>query len=114
MPSVNFGRFGWAFCLYVFGVPFITPVMAFSAAFLGSQSLMKIMSNLNSCMILVNIPFVAIMSFIKGDDPIYFLLLLFMVLVKMALSATSAKVRQYLSNPRYSKNKDKLRKILKR
>lgn len=114
MPSVNFARFGWAFCLYPLGVPFIAPVIAFSAAFFGSQSLMKIMSNLNSYMILVNIPLVALVSSLKKDDPIYFLLLCFMVLVKMGLSATSAKVRQYLSNPRYSKNKEKLRKILKR
>lgn len=44
----------------------------------------------------------------------YLLLLALMVLVKMGLSATSAKVRMYLNNPRYAKNQDKLKKILKR
>lgn len=72
------------------------------------------MSNLNSFEILVNIPLVALVSWLQGDDPVYFLLLCLMILVKMALSATSAKVRQYLSNPRYSKNAEKLKKILKR
>ena len=37
-----------------------------------------------------------------------------MIWVKVALSAVSAKVCQNLINPRYSKNQEKLKKILKR
>ena len=103
-PAENFSRFGWAFCLLVLGVPYISPAMAFTAAFFGSPELMKVMSNFNSFEILINIPLVAFVSACQDDDPVYYLLLMFMVLVKMGLSATSAKVRQYLTNPRYSKN----------
>lgn len=113
-PSANFTRFGWAFCFFVLGVPYISPAMAFTAAFFGSPELMKVMSNFNSYEILINIPLVAFISAIQGEDPVYYLLLQFMILVKMGLSATSAKVRQYLTNPRYSKNSEKLKKILKR
>lgn len=114
MPAVNFTRFGWVFAFFVFGVPYAAPGLAFTAAFLGNSTMMKAMSNLNSYEILVNIPLVTLVSAAQGDDPVYFLLLCLMVLIKMALSATSAKVRQYLYNPRYSKNAEKLKKILKR
>lgn len=114
MPASNFGRFGWAFFFFIFGVPYISPAVAFAAALLGSPRLMKTMSNMNAYEIMVNIPLVALVGFLQDDDPVYLLLLSFMVLAKMALSATSAKVRQYLTNPRYTKNADKLKKILKR
>lgn len=35
-----------------------------------------------------------------------------MVFIKIALSATSSKIRQYLMNPRFASNNIKLRKIL--
>lgn len=114
MPASNFVRFGWAFFFCIFGVPYISPLVAFAAAFLGSPKLMKTMSNMNAYEIMVNIPLVALVGYLQDDDPVYLLLLSFMILVKMALSATSAKVRQYLTNPRYTKNADKLKKILKR
>ena len=93
MPSVNFTRFGWAFCFFVFGVPYAAPVLAITAAFFGNATMMMTMSNLNAFEILINIPLVAMISLMQGDDPVYFLLLCLMILVKMALSATSAKVR---------------------
>jgi hypothetical protein len=93
MPGSNFIRFGWAFFFFIFGVPYISPVVAFAAAFLGSPRLMKTMSNMNAYEIMVNIPLVAFVGYLQDDDPVYLLLLSFMMLVKMALSATSAKVR---------------------
>jgi len=114
MPGSNFTGFGWVFFFFIFGVPYISPMVAFAAAFLGNPNLMKTMSNMNAYMITVNIPLVALAGYLYEDDPVYLLLLSFMMLVKMGLSATSAKVRQYLTNPRYAKNAEKLKKILRR
>ena len=69
---------------------------------------------MNSLMIYINIPFVVLGMWWFGDDPVYFLLLAFFVLIKIAISASSAKIRQYLGNPRYQKNAVKLKKILAR
>lgn len=113
-PASNFTRFGWAFFFCILGVPYFSPLLAFAAAYFGSPKLMKTMSDMNAYEIAVNIPLVALVAHLQDDDPVYLLLLSFMILVKMALSATSAKVRQYLSNPRYTKNAAKLKKILKR
>ena len=41
----------------------------------------------------------------------FFLELAAMVLIKMALSATSSKIRQYLMNPRFTSNNSKLAKL---
>ena len=69
---------------------------------------------MNSFQIIFNIPLVAVGMWFAKDDPVYFMLLCFMILIKMGLSAMGAKVRQYLANPRYSKNAEKLKKIMSR
>ena len=62
---------------------------------------MKTMSNMNSLMIIINIPLVVLGMWFARDDPVYYLLLALFVIIKMAISASSAKIRQYLANPRY-------------
>lgn len=59
-------------------------------------------------------PATILLSIAFGEDVVYYLLLCFMVFVKVALSAVSAKVRMYLVNPRYQRNQEKLKKILQR
>jgi hypothetical protein len=67
---------------------------------------------MNSMMICFNIPLTVAFMWIHNDDPIYYLLLATIVFVKVCLSGASAKVRMYLINPRYSRNQEKLSKIL--
>ena len=114
IPITNFTHFGFLFFFFVFGTPYASPILALIASFTGKQHLMRIMSNMNSLMILINIPLVILGMWFVGDDPVYFLLIAFFVIIKMAISASSAKIRQYLTNPRYCKNAEKLKKILKR
>lgn len=46
------------------------------------------------------------------EDPMYYVVLVFMVFIKVLVNIMSAKVRQYTMNPRYAQNKLKLEKIL--
>lgn len=59
---------------------------------------------MNALMIQFNIPVTVVFSLFAGEDYVYYLVLAFMVFVKVALSALSAKVRMYLINPRYQRN----------
>lgn len=113
-PIENFASFGWAFVFMFAGVPYLAPLFAIFAAITGRQTLMKTMGNLNSMAIIFNIPLTMLLSIINRDDAVYLLLLTLMICAKIALSALGAKVRMFLINPRYSKNKVKLLKILSR
>lgn len=114
MPAKNFYEFGWAFFFLWPLIPYLSPLIAFVGAFTGSNKLLKVAGSMNSMMIQFNIPATIIMSIASGEDVIYYLLLTFMVFIKVLLSAVSAKVRMYLVNPRYQRNQDKLQKILQR
>lgn len=102
VPVSNFYSFGWVFMFIIFGVPYFSPLLAFVAALNGSPQLLQTVGNMNSLMICVNIPLTLVVSYIKNDDPVYFLQLLMMVAVKVFVSQSSAKVRMFLINPRYS------------
>lgn len=41
LPMSNFTSFGWAFFFVWFGIPYLSPLIAFIAAFVGSDSLLK-------------------------------------------------------------------------
>lgn len=97
-----------------FAIPYFSAYFAIIAAILGSDTALKATNNMNSMMIMFNIPITAFLSMWNQDDPVYLLLLSLMVCCKIALSALGAKVRMYLVNPRYSKNKLHLLKILSR
>lgn len=112
LPSTNFGRFGWCFFFMYPLVPYLSPIFSILGAMKGSPFLLKQVGNINSLCIMVNIPVTAIFAFLSDDDPYWFLLLLVMIWCKVLLSAVSAKVCQNLANPRYSKNQEKLEKIL--
>jgi hypothetical protein len=114
IPVTNFYHFGWLFFFVFFGIPYFSPMIAVLASLSGSDQLLKTTGNMNSMMICFNIPLTIAFMFLHDDDPIYYLLLASMVFVKVCLSAVSAKVRMYLINPRYSKNQEKLSKILSR
>mmetsp|Transcript_41110 Transcript_41110/g.62472 ORF Transcript_41110/g.62472 Transcript_41110/m.62472 type:complete len:177 (+) Transcript_41110:4219-4749(+) len=114
IPMQNFWEFGWIFSFVFFGVPYIAPVLALFSSMLGSESLMKHVGNLNAIAICFNIPLVLGLSLWKEDDPIYAVTLFAMIFVKVIMSMLSAKVRMFMINPRYSSNKEKLKKILSR
>lgn len=101
MPSTNFDTFGWPFLILWPGIPFLSPLIAFIGAFLGSNDWLKMAGSMNSMMIQFNVPATVLMSMIYKDDVIYYLILALIVFIKVALSAVSAKVRMYLVNPRY-------------
>lgn len=113
-PLENFQMFGWAFMLTFLAIPYLSAYFAIIAAILGSDTALKATNNMNSMMIMFNIPITGFLSMWNQDDPVYLLLLALMVCCKIALSALGAKVRMFLVNPRYSKNKAKLLKILSR
>lgn len=112
IPATNFQRFGWAFVVWVTGAPYIAPILGFCAAFQGDVRMMQVASKFHSYTIVFNIPLSAVISYFARDDPVFFLELAAMVLIKMALSATSSKIRQYLLNPRFASNNIKLMKIM--
>jgi hypothetical protein len=93
LPYFNFLKFGWLFFFFVILVPYSGPSIAFIASLKGSPYLMKVSGHMNSLSIIFNIPLVAILSFFYKEDVIYFVLLAFMIIIKMLLSASSAKIR---------------------
>ena len=113
-PSKNFHNFGWVFFFLMFGVPYLSPLFAYLGAIFGSQQLFVLTGNMNSSMILCNIPLTAFFLVWQHDDVIYLLILTLMLLVKSALSFVTSKIRMYMSNPRFASNNQKLVKILSR
>jgi len=94
IPVTNFYKFGWAFCFVYFGIPFIAPFMAFYGALRGSVPALKALGNVNSCIILYNIPLTIFLTWINHDHdtPYNILVLVFMVAIKIGMSGVSAKV----------------------
>jgi len=110
----NFGKFGWSFFFVYWMVPYYSPLLAFISAISASERALKIMGHMNSICITVNIPVVIIVSLYNDEDPAYYLILFFMICIKILVNIVSARVRQYTINPRYQSNKAKLTKILAR
>ena len=104
IPVSNFKEIGWPFFFVFFGIPYFSPMIAFFAALTGNDQLLKTTGNMNSMMICFNIPLTVGFMMWHKDDPIYYLLLSTIILIKVLLSALSAKVRIFLINPRYAKN----------
>lgn len=101
IPISHYEQFGWAFFWFYFGVPYFSPMLALASAYTGNLEMIKIMGNMNSMMIMFNIPLTIVMSIIWDEDPLYYLVLIFMVMLKVAISALSAKVRHFMINPRF-------------
>lgn len=101
MPLYNFQKFGWAYVVYVFGAPYLSPLIAICGACSGSVKLLKYSSYMSGLTILANIPLAFVVGLINGEDPVYYLLFVFIIILKMGQSATSAKIRQFMANPRY-------------
>ena len=98
----------------MFGVPYLSPVFAFLAALTGNQNMLKLTGNMNSMTIVFNIPLTAVMCWFNDYDVLYLLMLAVMLVTKSVLSLITAKIRMYLSNPRFAANNSKLIKILRR
>lgn len=111
-PATNMEAFGFAFWFLPPFLPLLAPCWSLYAAVTGSVSAMKTVGNLNSVIATVTIPLTMWFAYINHDDPIYIFVLVFMLLIKSALSAVSAKVTHSLINPRFAQNQEQLRKIL--
>lgn len=112
VPASNYTKFGWAFVWLPLGVPYISPILAFLSTIYANEKLLRIMGHMNSIQITVNIPLTILFSLMNDEDPTYYLVLVFMVCVKVLVNVMTGKVRQYILNPRYAQNKKKLMKIL--
>lgn len=111
-PWHNYADFGWVFMWIYFGIPYLAPLCAFIAAFFASPRLMRANGNMNSIMILVNIPLTFIAHLKNDGNDLAFLLTLgLMVMVKILQSIVGAKIRMYMINPRYSQNRRKILKL---
>jgi len=64
--------------------------------------------------VLFNYPITIAFLICKKDDLVYIFQLVIMFIFKFAINAVGAVIRQYLRNPRFSKNKSKIFKLLKR
>jgi len=69
LPVTNFTKFGWVFFFVYFLVPYISPILAITSAIQGSHHLLKQVGNLNSLVIMVNVPLTAIVATYMDDDP---------------------------------------------
>ena len=81
-------------------------------AYTGNHEYLEVMGNMNAIMIIFNIPLTIVMSIIWDEDPLYYLVLILMVMLKVIISALSAKIRHHMINPRFQTNAKKLEKIL--
>lgn len=114
LNSKNFSSFGWVFTFILFGVPFFAPLFAIISAFTGSESWLRLSGNMNSMCVCVNYPVTFLVCLITHDDPMYLVMIVFMLVVKCCLSAITAKIRMYLNNPRFAQNNATLTKIMTR
>ena len=97
----NLYHFGIAFCYY-FCLPYVTPLVATLAACKGSVSLLKLTGEMIAATMLVNYPATMILCIVNGDDPIHLITIALMLVIKMCLCYLTAKIRVYLTNPRFS------------
>jgi len=114
LNAENFSSFGWVFCFILAGVPFYAPLCAMVSAFTGSESMLRLTGNMNSMSICFNYPLTMFAMAVNGDDAEYLVMLTFMLLVKVILSAIAAKIRAYLQNPRFGQNDIAVRKMMAR
>ena len=80
------------------------PLLGVTSAFSGSAQLMKLQSSFNSTAVLVNYPLTLAVMMTFGEDPFYVALVVILILNKVVISFTGAKVRQHWINPGFSKN----------
>ena len=91
----------------------MAPFFAFVAAVAGSESMLKTSGHLNTMTVLFNYPITIAFLIVKNDDVVYIFQLMIMLVCKYALNAVGAIIRQYLRNPRFSKNKSKILKLIR-
>ena len=92
----NYDSFGWAFMNVYFGLPILSPLLQYFGAFTTDIELLKEASNFNAYVNLVNIPLSIFACWLTEGDIIYIMIFLFLMLIKMALSTVSGKVRMHI------------------
>ncbi len=103
-PKKNVWTFGFPFLFILPGITIIAPIWGLLAIGLGSSTMMKSYSNMNSSMVALNYPLTIIaMVYMKG--PAFYIFVIFLLMLnKVLVSFFGAKVRQHFANPGYSKN----------
>jgi hypothetical protein len=86
----------------------IAPIWGLAAVCLGSATMLKSYSTMNSSMLIYNYPLTFIAMLYFGEKAFYILILLLLVLNKIKVSYFGSKVRQHFANPSYSKNEYKM------
>jgi len=112
-PLKNVWTFGFPFLFILPAITIIAPIWGLLAVMLGSSTMMKSYSNMNSSMVAINYPLTLIvMIYMKG--PAFYIFLVFLLaLNKVTISFSGAKVRQHFANPGYSKNAQRIEEIMR-
>lgn len=103
-PIQNIYTVGVPFLLVLPALPLIAPLWCFLALLVGSSTMMKSYSNMNSTMLLLNYPLTLIVMIFSKEKPFYIFILILLILNKVSLSSLGSKVRQHYANPEFSKN----------
>ena len=112
-PKKNVWTFGFPFLFILPGITILAPIWGLLAIGLGSSTMMKSYSNMNSSMVAINYPLTIIaMLYMKG--PAFYIFLIFLLMLnKVIVSFFGAKIRQHFANPGYSKNAQRMDEIMK-
>ena len=89
----SYTNWGWAFIFVYFGLPIVAPLLGFFSALWKDVNLMKELSNINALMMVFNIPLSILSCLSSQADPTFILLFGFFMIVKMAMSIVSGKIR---------------------
>ena len=103
-PMQNLYAVGLPFLLVLPALPVIAPVWCFLAILVGSSTMLKSYSNMNSTLLLLNYPLTLIVMLWTNEMPFYIMILILLIFNKAFLSTLGSKVRQHYANPEYSKN----------
>ncbi len=89
-------------------VAFLGPLWGILASMSGSAPMLKTYSSMNATLFLVNCPLTFLFMLYMRDRPFYLVTILALMLNKVFINFTSAKVTLHLLNPSFTKNQEKI------
>ena len=104
--------FGFPFLFLYPGLTIIAPLWGTLAIFIGSQTMLKSYSNMNSVMLAFNYPLTILWLFYYNESSVYICIILVLIFNKVNISFFGSKVRQHFINPCFAKNQLKMRETL--
>lgn len=111
--GVNYYNFGWAYWILPPFAAFLSACFGIAAAIEGSISFLKTVGNFNVQLVIFTIPLTILLVFLNNDDPMYVIILFFILVVKCVLSGIAAQVGHIFLNPKFLENENKLKRIMK-